>query len=352
MLALTALASAGSMSVATPTGAAQAGAATTTTSTSEQPGPADTLAAAANRTGRYFGTAVPANRLGDPAYVGILDREFDMVTPENEMKADATEPQRGQFNFGKADLIVKHALGRGMQLRGHTLAWHSQQPAWMYNMTGPTLRSAMLNHITQVATYYRGKIHSWNVVNEAFADGTSGARRNSNLQRTGDDWVEAAFHAARAADPGAKLCYNDYYIEDWTHAKTQAVYRLVQDFKQRGVPIDCVGFQSHFNSQHPVPDNFHTTLQKFADLGVDVQITELDIEGSGSTQAASYERAVKACLVVARCDGITVFGIRDIDSWRVSGAPLLFDGKGNKKPAYYAVLAALNEAAPPTSATP
>jgi endo-1,4-beta-xylanase len=348
VLALAALASAGSVSLTAQTSAAQAGVATTT-STSQPPGPADTLAAAANRTGRYFGTAVPSNRLGDAAYVGILDREFDMVTPENEMKTDATEPQRGQFNFVKADLIVKHALGQGMRLRGATLAWHSQQPAWMWSMTGPTLRAAVLNHITQVATYYRGKIHSWNVVNEAFADGTSGLRRDSNLQRTGNDWIEAAFHAARAADPNAKLCYNDYYTEDWTQAKTQAVYRMVQDFKQRGVPIDCVGFQSHFNNLHLVPDSFGTTLQKFADLDVDVQITELDIEGSPATQAANYERAVKACLAVTRCDGITVFGIRDTDSWRVTGAPLLFDGKGNKKPAYYAVLAALNAAAPPTS---
>jgi endo-1,4-beta-xylanase len=310
-----------------------------------------TLGASAAESGRYFGTAVAANKLSDSTYVGILNREFKMVTAENEMKMDATEPSQGQFSYANADRIVNHARAQGMQVRGHALAWHSQQPGWMQNMSGTALRNAMLNHVTQVATYYRGKIHSWDVVNEAFQDGSSGARRDSNLQRTGNDWIEAAFRAARAADPGAKLCYNDYNTDDWTHAKTQAVYRLVQDFKQRGVPIDCVGLQSHFNSQSPVPSNYQTTLQNFANLGVDVQITELDIEGSGTAQAQNYERVVKACLAVARCAGITVWGIRDTDSWRASGTPLLFDGSGNKKAAYTSTLNALNSGGTSTTSS-
>ncbi|HET6530296.1 MAG TPA: endo-1,4-beta-xylanase, partial [Actinoplanes sp.] len=235
---------------------------------------------------------------------------------------------------------------------GHTLAWHSQQPGWMQNLSGTALRNAMLNHVTQVATYYRGKIHSWDVVNEAFADGNGGARRDSNLQRTGNDWIEAAFRAARAADPGAKLCYNDYNIDNWSWDKTQAAYNLVRDFKARGVPIDCVGLQSHFNSGSPYPSNYRTTLSSFAALGVDVQITELDIEGSGTTQANTYRNVVNDCLAVARCTGITVWGIRDSDSWRSGGTPLLFDANGNKKPAYDATLAALNGGTPPSTPPP
>ncbi|MEJ2856077.1 MULTISPECIES: endo-1,4-beta-xylanase [unclassified Saccharothrix] len=312
---------------------------------------ATTLGASAAQSGRYFGTAVAGFKLSDSTYVGILNREFNMVTAENEMKIDATEPSQNQFTFGSADRIVNHALAQGMRVRGHTLAWHSQQPAWMTRLEGSALRSALLNHVTRVADYYKGKIYAWDVVNEAFEDGSSGARRNSNLQRTGNDWIEAAFRAARAADPAAKLCYNDYNTDDWTHAKTQAVYRMVQDFKSRGVPIDCVGLQSHFNPQSPVPSNYQTTLQNFANLGVDVQITELDIEGSGSTQAANYERVTKACLAVTRCTGITVWGIRDTDSWRSSGTPLLFDGSGNKKPAYTSVLNALNSVGPTTTTT-
>ncbi|WP_281904113.1 endo-1,4-beta-xylanase [Phytohabitans aurantiacus] len=303
---------------------------------------ATTLGASAAEKGRYFGAAVAANKLSDSVYTTILNREFNSVTPENEMKIDATEPNQNQFNYTNADRIVSHARSRGMQVRGHTLAWHSQQPGWMQSMSGTALRNAMINHITQVMTHYRGQLVAWDVVNEAFADGSGGGRRDSNLQRTGNDWIEVAFRTARAADPNVKLCYNDYNTDNWTHAKTQAVYNMVRDFKSRGVPIDCVGLQSHFNSGSPYPSNYRTTLSSFAALGVDVQITELDIEGSGTTQANTYRSVVNDCMAVARCNGITVWGIRDTDSWRASGTPLLFDGSGNKKPAYDATLAALN----------
>ncbi|MBN6034446.1 endo-1,4-beta-xylanase [Amycolatopsis sp. 195334CR] len=298
-----------------------------------------TLGASAAESGRYFGTAVAAHKLGDSTYTGILNSEFNSVTPENEMKMDATEPNQGQFSYGSADQIVNHALSRGMKVRGHALAWHMQQPGWMQGMEGSSLRQAMLNHVTQVATHFKGKVVAWDVVNEAFEDGSSGARRNSNLQRTGNDWIEAAFKAARAADPGAKLCYNDYNTDDWSHAKTQAVYKMVQDFKNRGVPIDCVGFQSHLNSGSPYPSNYRTTLSSFAALGVDVQITELDIQGASPT---TYANVVKDCLAVARCNGITVWGIRDSDSWRPNDTPLLYYSNGTKKPAYDSVLSALN----------
>jgi endo-1,4-beta-xylanase len=302
---------------------------------------ASTLGASAAATGRYFGTAVAANKLGDATYVGILDREFTMITPENEMKWDATEPSQGQFSYGSADQIVNHATAHGQRMRGHALAWHSQQPGWAQSLSGSALRSAMVNHITQVAGHYQGRIYAWDVVNEAFADGSSGARRDSNLQRTGSDWIEVAFRTARAADPGAKLCYNDYNT-DGQNAKSNAVYAMVADFKARGVPIDCVGFQSHLNAASPLPGDYQANLQRFANLGVDVQITELDIEGSGSSQADSYAKVVQSCLAVSRCTGITVWGIRDSDSWRASGTPLLFDNNGGKKAAYTSTLNALN----------
>nr|BFE82029.1 hypothetical protein GCM10020093_046300 [Planobispora longispora] len=113
-----------------------------------------------------------------------------------------------------------------------------------------------------------------------------------------------AFRTARAADPSAKLCYNDYNIDNWNWAKTQGVYNMVRDFKQRGVPIDCVGLQSHFNSNSPYNSNYRTTIQSFAALGVDVQITELDIQGGSAT---TYANVVNDCLAVPRCTGITVW---------------------------------------------
>ena len=303
--------------------------------------PDPTLKAAAAAKGRTFGAGVTAGKLGDAAYVAILNREFASVTPENEMKLDATEPQRGQFSFGPADRIVQHALGQGMRVRGHTLLWHSGQPGWLQSLSGPALREAMLNHVTQVAAHFRGQVVSWDVVDEAFAD-TGGRRRDSNFQRTGDDWIEAAFRAARAADPGAKLCYNDYNIEDWASQKTQAVYAMVRDFRQRGVPIDCVGLQTHVGFGVPYPASYRTTLSSFAALGVDVQVSQLDVVGAGAAQADTYRKIIEDCLAVTRCTGITVWGVRDPDSWRSSGTPLLFDASGNKKAAYHAVLSALN----------
>ncbi|MGS2646919.1 endo-1,4-beta-xylanase [Streptosporangium sp. LJ11] len=311
---------------------------------------ASTLAAAAQQSGRYFGTAISAGKLGDSAYTTIANREFDMITAENEMKIDATEPQRGRFTFTSGDRIYDWAVQNGKRVRGHTLLWHPGQPAWMQSLSGGSLRQAMIDHINGVMDHYKGKIYAWDVVNEAFADGNSGGRRDSNLQRTGNDWIEVAFRTARAADPAAKLCYNDYNIDNWSWAKTQGVYNMVRDFKQRGVPIDCVGLQAHFNSGSPYNSNFRTTISSFAALGVDVQITELDIQGASPT---TYAAVTNDCLAVPRCTGITVWGVRDQDSWRSGDTPLLFSGS-TKKPAYTAVLNALNAAAPsPTpTATP
>ncbi|GGN11272.1 endo-1,4-beta-xylanase [Actinoplanes campanulatus] len=309
---------------------------------------ASTLGAAAAQSGRYFGTAIAAGRLGNSTYSTIAAREFNMITAENEMKPDATQPQRGQFNFSSGDQIYNWATQRGLQVRGHTLAWHAQQPGWMQSLSGSSLRQAMIDHINGVMAHYKGKLAAWDVVNEAFNE--DGSRRSSNLQGTGNDWIEVAFRTARAADPSVKLCYNDYNIENWSYGKTQGVYRMIQDFKSRGVPIDCVGLQTHFTGGSSLPGNFQTTLSSFAALGVDVALTEVDVTNSSTSQ---YAGLTQACLNVPRCIGITVWGVRDSDSWRSSENPLLFDGNGNKKAAYTSVLNALNGATPnPSSPAP
>src|SRR5512147_1825044 len=131
---------------------------------------ATTLGAAAAQSGRYFGTAIAAGKLGDSTYTTIANREFNMITAENEMKIDATEPNQNQFNFTNADRIFNWAVQNGKQVRGHTLAWHAQQPEWMRNMSGTPLRNAMINHINGVMAHYKGKIVYWDVVNEAFEE--------------------------------------------------------------------------------------------------------------------------------------------------------------------------------------
>ena len=297
-----------------------------------------TLGGAAAQSGRYFGTAIAAGRLSNSTYSSIASREFNMITAENEMKWDATEGSRGSFNYTNGDKILNWATSNGKKVRGHALLWHAQQPGWAQNLSGSALRSAAINHVTQVATHYKGKVYAWDVVNEAFADNGQGTRRDSNLQRTGNDWIEAAFRAAHNADPNAKLCYNDYNT-DGINAKSTGVYNMVKDFKSRGVPIDCVGFQSHLGTG--LPGDYQANLQRFSDLGVEVQITELDVQSSGS-QGNTYASVVKACLAVSRCKGITVWGVRDSDSWRGGDNALLFDGSGNKKAAYTSTLNALN----------
>ncbi|MFC0527332.1 endo-1,4-beta-xylanase [Phytohabitans kaempferiae] len=307
-----------------------------------------TLGGSAAEKGRYFGAAVGTGKFGDNTYMTVLNREFNSLVAENEMKWDHTEPQQGRFNFTNGDRIVSHARSRGMSVRGHALLWHAQQPGWAQGLSGSALRNAAINHVTQVAAHFRGQIHSWDVVNEAFADGGSGGRRDSNLQRTGNDWIEAAFRAARAADPGAKLCYNDYNT-DGINAKSTGIYNMVRDFKSRGVPIDCVGLQSHLGTT--IDSSYQANIQRFADLGVDVQITELDVM-QGSNQANIYATVTRACLAVSRCTGITVWGVRDCDSWRGSDNALLFDCSGNKKAAYNSVLNALNSGGTPITTAP
>ncbi|GAB3795968.1 endo-1,4-beta-xylanase [Micromonospora zhanjiangensis] len=301
--------------------------------------PGTTLKAAAERSGRYFGAAMGGDRLNDNGFLTIANREFDMMTAVNEMKPDATEPNQGQFNFSAGDAIYNWAVSHGMRVRGHTLAWHAQQPRFWANLSGSALRSAMISHINGVMAHYKGKLAYWDVVNEAFAE--NGSRRSSNLQATGNDWIEVAFRTAKAADPGVKLCYNDYNIENWTYAKTQGVYNMISDFKARGVPIDCVGLQTHFTGGSSLPGNFQQTLSSFAALGVDVALTEADVTNAATNQ---YQGLTQACMNVPRCVGITTWGIRDSDSWRGSENPLLFDRNSNPKAAYTAVLNALNAA--------
>jgi len=309
---------------------------------------AGTLGAAAAQSGRYYGAAIGADRLGETSFTSLTNREFNMITAVNEMKWDATEPNQNSFSYGRGDQIVNWARNNGKQVRGHALLWHNQMPGWAKNLSGSALRNAAINHVTKVATYYKGKIHSWDVVNEAFADDGRGSRRDSSLQRTGNDWIEAAFRAARNADPNAKLCYNDYNT-DGINAKSTGVYNMVKDFKARGVPIDCVGFQSHLGTS--LQSDYQANLQRFSDLGVEVQITELDIQ-QGGNQANMYAAVTKACLAVSRCKGITVWGVRDTDSWRTGANPLLFDGSGNKKAAYTSTLNALNAGGSTNPTTP
>ena len=325
---------------------------------------ATTLKSLADAQGKDIGVALAPGRLTEAAYKSIADGEFNLVVPENAMKWDATEPTQGQFRWTDADAVASYAAGTGKELYGHTLVWHSQLPGWVSGLSADQLRAAMNNHITTVAGRYRGKVTAWDVVNEAFSD-SNGARRDSVFQqRLGDSYIAEAFRTARAADPAAKLCINDYST-DGINAKSTAIYNLVRDFKAQGVPIDCVGFQAHLIVGQ-VPGDMRANLQRFADLGVDVRITELDIRMQTpadatklARQAADYQTVVANCLAVTRCQGVTVWGITDRYSWIPDvfpgqGAALIWDDNYQPKPAYQAVATALGGTPPttPTTSTP
>jgi endo-1,4-beta-xylanase len=312
--------------------------------------------------GKVMGTAVTGSRLTG-TYGDLSGAQFNSLTPGNAMKWGSVEPTRGSYNWAEADQIVNFAEAHGQQARGHTLVWHSQNPSWLTNgtWTAAQLGQLMNDHIALEVGRYKGRLAAWDVVNEPFnEDGTY--RQTLWYNGLGTGYIAQALTAARAADPAAKLYINDYNVEG-VNAKSTALYNLVKSLKEQGVPIDGVGLQAHLIVGQ-VPSTLQQNIQRFADLGVDVAITELDIRmtlPSDSTklaqQAADYKAVMNACVAVARCAGVTVWGFTDSDSWIPStfpgqGAATPYDENYAPKPAYYAIAEALGGTTtpPPTGA--
>ncbi|MFE1437919.1 endo-1,4-beta-xylanase [Streptomyces sp. NPDC058739] len=301
--------------------------------------------------GKLIGSAVnPAKLTG--TYGDIAGREFNTVTPDNAMKWESVEPSRGTYNWGPADQVVAFAAAHGQQVRGHTLVWHSQNPGWLANgsWTPAQLSTILQDHIAAEAGRYKGRIAAWDVVNEPFnEDGTY--RSSIWYNGLGQDYIANALTWARAADPSAELYINDYNVEG-VNAKSTALYNLVRSLKQRGVPIDGVGLQAHLILGQ-VPATLQQNIQRFADLGVDVAITELDVRmqlpstsAKLTQQAADYKAVADACVAVARCVGVTVWGFTDSDSWVPDvfsgyGAATPYDEAFAPKPAYHAIAGSL-----------
>jgi endo-1,4-beta-xylanase len=287
-----------------------------------------------------LGTAVNMSLLADdPSYRRIVAREFSSLTPENSMKWGSVEQVRGTYDWSQADALVDFAMKYKKVVRGHTLVWHSQLPSWLQQglaarrFTSTQLRALLRRHVTDETRHFRGRIKQWDVVNEAFSD--TGGRRPSPWQRhLGSGYIADSFRWAHAADPKAKLFYNDYDIEG-IGPKSNAVYAMVKEFKARGVPIDGVGFQTHLGQQYPFPTDFRKNLQRFADLGLQVSLTEVDVRmelpvtaQKTATQAQYYTSVFRDCLKVKGCVSITLWGFDDRHSW-VSG---WFPGEGSATP--------------------
>jgi endo-1,4-beta-xylanase len=329
-----------------------------------------TLREAAGRAHRHVGTALATEYFNEPSYGAIAGRQFDSLTPENQMKWEAIEPRKGAFAFEGGDELVAFAQENGMRVRGHTLVWHSQLAPWVKGLSGEALHSAMIDHVKAVAGHYAGRVAQWDVVNEALADGPTGAlRSDSPFTALGPTFIDDAFRAAHQADANALLFYNDYEIERPGAPKTEAALRLVKRLKEAGVPIGGIGFQMHVDPRHwPSADEIRQNFERFAELGLAVEITEMDVpvgavagslEEKFARQKAIGHDIVAACVAVPRCTGITVWGFTDAHTWLNDahwGAlrgplphyPLPFDDDYRAKPLYYGILDALAAAPTPT----
>jgi endo-1,4-beta-xylanase len=319
--------------------------------------------------GKFIGFAAATGPLAsEPAYSNIAATEFNQVTPENAMKWDATEPNDNQYNFSGADQIVAFAQANNQVVHGHTLVWHSQTPGWVQGLNATAMRAAMQDHITTVVGHFANNpvVQSWDVVNEVFDD--NGNMRTSFWFNTlGQGYIADAFRMARAADPDAKLCINDYNVEG-INAKSTAMFNLVQSLKAQGVPIDCVGFQAHLAIQFGFPAQIAENIARFAGLGVTVRFTELDVRmqlprdaSKDQQQSTYYTNIVNACLAATACSGVTIWGFTDKYSWvpntfQGQGAALIYDENYSPKPAYTAINTALGgttggDTTPPSAPT-
>jgi endo-1,4-beta-xylanase len=289
----------------------------------------------------------------DEAEKRILDNtaNFGSVTPENAMKWDLTEPTRNHFEWEAADAVVDVAVANGQEIHCHNLVWHSRLPCWVLNgnWDNATLIDIMTNHITKLAGQYKGKCTRWDVLNEGrlfvslhelsfqrasevvqsavsnqhwTALNENGTFRDSVWYKTiGEAFIPIAFRAAAEADPGAKLYYNDYNLE-FNDEKTAAARRIVELIQSYGVRIDGVGFQAHLSSEItptsprtvPSQETLTKCLQSFADLGVDVAYTEVDIrmelpatKEKLKVAAEDWSHVVGSCMAVDRCVGITTW---------------------------------------------
>ena len=313
--------------------------------------PSDSLSAAGSAIGKLVGTAVQSGYLGDTRYRTVVDREFNYITAEYQMKWNVIETSPGVRNFSAGDAILAYADGQGMRVKGHTLIWHGSVPAWLNALSASDLRIAFENHIRAVGEHYRGRLLAWDVVNEAVADGGSGLRDTVFRQKLGDGYIADAFRLAREADPQALLFYNDYGGEGMG-SKSERIYELLRGLRAQGVPVDGVGLQMHVSANSRQPDaSIAANMRRLADLGLLVNISEMDVRISnvaGSVQSrldaqkAAYHDIVRLCVMEPRCDAVTFWGFTDAHTWIDGDTPLLYDEQYARKPAYFGVLDALS----------
>ncbi|PIG94260.1 endo-1,4-beta-xylanase [Gloeocapsopsis sp. IPPAS B-1203] len=330
------------------------------------------LHSSARTKGLIFGAAATYQQLSsNQAYANLFAQQCGMLVPTNELKWQELRPSPGRFNFTRADWMARFARSHGMLFRGHTLVWHKALPNWFASTVNKQNAEKYLReHISRVAGHYAGQMHSWDVVNEAIDLQVQRADKLRNtpwLRFLGPEYIELAFRAAAEADPRALLVYNDFAIEHDTpqaEAKRTAVLRLLERLKSRGTPVQALGIQSHLFG-HPDGVKF-TQIRRFlrnvADLGLQIMITELDVNDQQLPKdAAVRDRAVakiytdflSAVLDEPAVIAVMTWGLSDRYTWlanrkpRGDGGglrPLPFDEQLRPKPAWQSLSGAIAQA--------
>lgn len=316
----------------------------------------------ADKLGKKIGVAVPVWKINisDPnnSRTKAITQNFNLCVAENEMKPDALQPNQGQFEWYNADQLVKLAQSNNMRLRGHTLVWHQQVPGWMSsdgkkndkNWTRQQALDIMKKHITTVMQHFKGKVYEWDVVNEMLDDDQSIVRTNPNgynlrsnmwYKAIGEDYIDSALVYAHRADPDAKLYINEYGAEMMGNAKAEAYYNLAKRLLKDGIPLNGVGLQCHLTVGELSEKKFDANVARYADLGINCIVTELDMsiaDGSDpdryKRQAIEYYKIIKTMLKYDHFPHLIIWGITDDLSWR-GGEPLVFDSNVARKPAYW-----------------
>jgi MYXO-CTERM domain-containing protein len=306
-----------------------------------------------------MGTAVDTPIfLSNPRHNLIVANEFSMITPANSMKMNLIQPTEGTFDFTDTDGLLAWAQSKGLDFRGHPLVWHTQAPSWIKDtmFTRDEMIAKMYAHIDGLMSHYKGKIKYWDVVNEAIDDAGAGFRPTFWHDTIGDDFMDLAFSHARAADPDAKLFYNDYNAEQAGNPKGDKVFEVVKSMKDRGIPIDGIGLQSHYFvtpdgglSGVPNMDAIKANMDRYAQAGLEVHITECDFRLGKPLDQAKLDQhtqffsgLLQKCIDAQTCTHFTVWGLSDIDSWVPSTFPdydyaHLYDSQLMPRPAYQAM---------------
>lgn len=324
--------------------------------------PGDSLRGLAEASGRRLpiGAAMAAAPLlSDAGYRTLAATHFSMLTTENDLKPQFVHPGPDTYDFAEGDLLVDFAAANHMTVHAHTLVFGEANPRWMQDVALADRARVMTGHVRTVVGHYRGRVAEWDVVNEPLSeddgpDGGPGLREHLWQQAMGESYIDKAFAAARAADPGAKLYLNEFGAEA-DGPRWDALYALVVRLKGRGVPIDGVGFQSHIHEagDHIDPTVLRSHIAALAELGLSARVSEIDVYGeSPRVQAAQFAGVLGACLAEPTCTSFTIWGITDRygstaehDSYPLEpGDELPWDDRLHPKPAVGALLDTLRAA--------